>query len=78
MSRSESQRRYLAYLSALALTVTPVVMTMSATQTAAASPASVSAEKLAALKERAAQPGGVAVGNDVWTECTGGNWSQNC
>lgn len=75
MSRSESQRRYLAYLSALALTVTPVVVSTSSAQ--AAGPVSVSAEKLAALQEQAAKPGATPMGTAGWTECIA-EWSQNC
>lgn len=50
MSRPESNRRYLAYLSTLALTVAPIALPVVAATTASAE---VSAERVATLKTAA-------------------------
>jgi hypothetical protein len=58
VSQSEPNRRYLTYLSSLALAVTPLVLPVAAAATAAAAPAvsaEASADKVAALKSAAAR-----------------------
>ncbi|WP_459709876.1 hypothetical protein [Actinophytocola sp. KF-1] len=55
MSSAEPNRRYLAYLSALALAVTPVVLPVAAATAAAAPSAGASVEKLTALRGAAAK-----------------------
>lgn len=53
VSQSEPNRRYLTYLSSLALAVTPLVLPVAAATAAPAVSAEVSADKLAALKSAA-------------------------